>query len=45
MSRYPSFYYTSEGKEVRERLWEETIKELNCAGALGLVENLKGSAK
>ena len=44
-SRYPKICYTPEGKEVREKLWEETIEDLSFAGTLKIVESLKSSAK
>ena len=31
ISRYPELYYTPEGHEFKERLWEETMDEFqNC---------------
>ncbi|KAI0532992.1 hypothetical protein GGR58DRAFT_488358 [Xylaria digitata] len=38
---YPPIYYTLEGREVRERLWEETMAELKFAGASSIIENMK----
>ncbi|KAI1377708.1 NAD(P)-binding protein [Hypoxylon crocopeplum] len=38
---YPKVWYTPEGREVRERLWEETMEELNFAGASKIVTSLK----
>ncbi|KAI3400375.1 hypothetical protein diail_3392 [Diaporthe ilicicola] len=40
---YPSMYYTAEGKEMRNRLWEETMEELNFVGASGIVSKLAHS--
>ncbi|KAH8657385.1 hypothetical protein BGZ60DRAFT_415796 [Tricladium varicosporioides] len=42
---YPKFCYTPEGKEVKEKLWKETIEELDFAGTLNIVEGLKSSSK
>ncbi|KAI2618209.1 putative short-chain dehydrogenase/reductase family protein [Hypoxylon sp. NC1633] len=38
---HPKFWYTSEGKAVTDRLWEETIEELNFAKASSIVEGLR----
>ncbi|RYP55565.1 hypothetical protein DL769_010122 [Monosporascus sp. CRB-8-3] len=38
---YPKLWYTPEGRELVERLWEETMEELNFAGASKLIESLK----
>ncbi|RYP78228.1 hypothetical protein DL771_000705 [Monosporascus sp. 5C6A] len=38
---YPKLWYTPEGRELMERLWEETMEELNFAGASKLIESLK----
>ncbi|KAI2604102.1 uncharacterized protein GGS25DRAFT_506903 [Hypoxylon fragiforme] len=32
-----SFFYTDEGKVVMERLWEETLTELEFAGVRGIL--------
>ncbi|CZR51213.1 related to short-chain dehydrogenase/reductase family protein, putative [Phialocephala subalpina] len=37
---YPKFCYTLEGKEVREKLWKETLEELNFAGILKVTETV-----
>jgi hypothetical protein len=39
--RCPKFCYTPKGKEVREKLWRETIEELNFAGTSKIVESLE----
>jgi NAD(P)-dependent dehydrogenase (short-subunit alcohol dehydrogenase family) len=44
-TRYPKICYTLEGKEVREKLWVETIEELKFARASKIVESLKSPAK
>ncbi|ETS75466.1 hypothetical protein PFICI_12410 [Pestalotiopsis fici W106-1] len=41
---YPAVWYTTEGKEFTERLWEETMEELNFAGASKIIKDMKGSA-
>lgn len=33
--------YTDVGTQVRERLWEETMEELNFAGASDIIQRLK----
>ncbi|KAI0483715.1 retinol dehydrogenase 12 [Xylaria cf. heliscus] len=38
---YPEILYTEEGARVRERLWEETMEELNFAGASDIIEGMK----
>ncbi|KAI0105014.1 retinol dehydrogenase 12 [Nemania sp. FL0031] len=38
---YPEILYTEEGSQVRERLWEETMEELNFAGASDIVQRMK----
>ena len=39
--RYPPIMYTKEGDELAERLWEETMEELNFAGASGIVQDMQ----
>ncbi|PHH86370.1 hypothetical protein CDD83_10355 [Cordyceps sp. RAO-2017] len=41
---YPKICYTPEGREVRERLWEETTKELGFAGAVTAIDGSKARA-
>ncbi|KAI1357452.1 hypothetical protein F5Y08DRAFT_163221 [Xylaria arbuscula] len=41
---YPALHYTSEGYQIRDRLWQETMAELNFAGASSIIENLKSSS-
>ncbi|KAL6797457.1 hypothetical protein GGI42DRAFT_362116 [Trichoderma sp. SZMC 28013] len=36
--KYPKLWYTLEGQELKERLWEETMEELNFAGASKILE-------
>ncbi|KAI0808623.1 hypothetical protein GGR55DRAFT_696697 [Xylaria sp. FL0064] len=38
---YPPMCYTQEGKEIRERLWKETMDELKFSGATDIIGNLK----
>ncbi|RCI12733.1 hypothetical protein L249_1062 [Ophiocordyceps polyrhachis-furcata BCC 54312] len=38
---YPAVFYTSEGKQLQDRLWEETMEELNFASAAAIVRGLK----
>ncbi|KAI0835018.1 NAD(P)-binding protein [Hypoxylon sp. FL0890] len=38
---YPVVFYTKEGQEMRERIWEETMEELNFAGASKIVQEMK----
>ncbi|KAL1849867.1 hypothetical protein Daus18300_013124 [Diaporthe australafricana] len=40
---YPAMYYTEEGKKMRDRLWEETMEELNFVGVSGIVSKLAQS--
>lgn len=41
--RYPKMWYTAEGQELKARLWEETMEELNFASASKIVENMRTS--
>ncbi|KAF2648764.1 NAD(P)-binding protein [Lophiostoma macrostomum CBS 122681] len=38
---FASFLYTAEGKIVTERLWEETLVELEFAGVRGILESVR----
>ncbi|KAL5092176.1 hypothetical protein Trisim1_002062 [Trichoderma cf. simile WF8] len=38
---YPKLWYTPEGQELKERLWEETMEKLNFVGASRIVNHLK----
>ncbi|RYP45267.1 hypothetical protein DL768_008383 [Monosporascus sp. mg162] len=38
---FSSFLYTPDGKAVTERLWQETLSELNFAGVEGILDSLK----
>ncbi|KAI1276991.1 retinol dehydrogenase 12 [Xylaria sp. FL0933] len=38
---YPPILYTQTGAQLRERLWEETMEELNFAGASNIIQKLK----
>ncbi|KAH7304465.1 hypothetical protein B0I35DRAFT_471944 [Stachybotrys elegans] len=38
---YPPFWYSSEGKDFRSRLWDETMAELEFAGVLEIVESVE----
>lgn len=40
---YPAQYYTAEGSAIRDRLWEETMEELNFAGVSSIVSKLAQS--
>lgn len=39
---YPPVMYTDGGQKIKERLWEETMEELNFAGASSIVQSLRG---
>ncbi|KAI0505859.1 hypothetical protein F5B22DRAFT_626177 [Xylaria bambusicola] len=39
---YPSLCYTQEGYHIRERLWEETLAELNFAGVSKIIRKVPG---
>ncbi|KAI0380591.1 hypothetical protein F5Y04DRAFT_95009 [Hypomontagnella monticulosa] len=41
VSSFAAFAYTPEGEAVRERLWKETMKELEFAGIQKILETLK----
>ncbi|KAI0968103.1 retinol dehydrogenase 12 [Xylaria arbuscula] len=38
---YPPILYTQVGAQLRERLWEETMEELNFAGASDVIQKMK----
>ncbi|KAI1370618.1 NAD(P)-binding protein [Hypoxylon crocopeplum] len=38
---YPKLLYTKEGRDVGDRVWEETMEELNFVGASKIVQKLK----
>ncbi|KAI0201616.1 retinol dehydrogenase 12 [Astrocystis sublimbata] len=38
---YPEILYAEESARIRERLWEETMEELNFAGASSIIEKMK----
>jgi hypothetical protein len=38
---YPSIMYAKEGQGIKERLWEETMEELNFAGASKIVQDMR----
>ncbi|KAI1760097.1 NAD(P)-binding protein [Hypoxylon sp. FL1150] len=38
---YPTILYTKEGREVEDRIWEETMEELNFASASKVVQGMK----
>ncbi|KAG8158090.1 hypothetical protein KVR01_011851 [Diaporthe batatas] len=40
---FPALYYTAEGSALRDRLWEETMEELNFAGVSSIVSKLAQS--
>ena len=39
--RFAAFLYTPEGKEVIERLWQETVKELDFADVRKILQSMK----
>ncbi|KAI1446794.1 NAD(P)-binding protein [Annulohypoxylon stygium] len=41
ISPYNAFLYTPEGREAADKLWEETMKELEFAGVRGIMESMK----
>jgi hypothetical protein len=41
VNRYPKICYTTEGEEMKERLWKETMEELDFAGAEKIIKSLK----
>ncbi|KAL6882327.1 hypothetical protein HDV57DRAFT_496157 [Trichoderma longibrachiatum] len=41
---YPKIWYTKEGKELTERLWEETMEEFNFVGASKILADLRESS-
>lgn len=41
VSRYPGLLYTDEGKKTMQRLWEETLEELQFAGVGHIVTSMK----
>lgn len=43
MRRYPKLCYTPEGRDLKKRLWEETMEELNFVGASKIMADLKKS--
>ncbi|KAF5602546.1 short-chain dehydrogenase reductase family [Fusarium pseudocircinatum] len=38
---YPDIWYKPPGKDLRERLWQETIREFEPFGALEIIEDMK----
>lgn len=40
---FPAIYYTAEGSAMRDRLWEETMEELNFAGVSSIMSKLAQS--
>ncbi|KAI1102703.1 NAD(P)-binding protein [Jackrogersella minutella] len=38
---YPLPLYTNEGHKMKERVWEETMEELNFAGASKIIQDMK----
>ena len=38
--RYAPFQYTAEGKEVMERLWQETLAEFSFVDVDGILKSL-----
>lgn len=42
LHRFASMLYTSEGQAITQRVWDETLAELDFAGARDIAESLKG---
>ncbi|KAI1452421.1 NAD(P)-binding protein [Annulohypoxylon moriforme] len=40
---YPTLLYTSEGQQITERLWDETLAEFEFANVRGIIESMKGN--
>ena len=40
--RFASYLYTTEGRVVTQRVWDETLAELDFAGVRGILESMKG---
>ncbi|KAF3015069.1 hypothetical protein E8E14_011197 [Neopestalotiopsis sp. 37M] len=38
---FPPIMYTENGQKIKERLWEETMEELNFAGASSIIQSLR----
>ncbi|KAI1092029.1 NAD(P)-binding protein [Rostrohypoxylon terebratum] len=38
---FPSIFYTGEGQDLRERVWQETLEELNFSGASRIIQDMK----
>ncbi|KAI0899058.1 NAD(P)-binding protein [Annulohypoxylon nitens] len=38
---FPSVFYTSEGQDWRERIWQETLEELSFSGASRIIQDMK----
>lgn len=43
--RFVDLMYTPEGKQIIERLWQETLAELGFAGVQGILEGMKRPGK
>jgi hypothetical protein len=41
LGRFAAFLYTPEGKVVIERVWEETLAELEFAGVRPILESMR----
>lgn len=41
LKRFASFVYTPEGTTSRERLWEETLQELDFAGVRSILSSMQ----
>ncbi|KAI1142848.1 NAD(P)-binding protein [Hypoxylon sp. FL0543] len=41
ISPYNSFLYTPEGRDAADRLWQETMEELDFAGVRGILESMR----
>lgn len=41
MFRFAALLYTPEGEVLKERVWEETLAELDFAGVRGILEQMK----
>lgn len=39
--RYPKYWFSAEGQKARDSLWEETLEELNFAGASKIIHDMQ----
>lgn len=43
LNRLPEVWYKPEGRELTDRIWEETVEEFNFVGLSSILEGLKNS--